>query len=492
MEPLRIDHKKFPVLVVDDEEHNLEVFRLQFRNKYDIHVASSAQEALDKVRPGLWEPAVVIADQRMPVCPGIDLLRQIAERCPGTVGIILTAYSDWDVLIQALHSGIVYRYLNKPWKKQEMEIIIRQAIERYALERENRRLVKQLSRMNEYLQDELKEERAVTTVIGVDGGLAPLYQMAMQVAVTPSTVLLRGESGTGKEVIARAIHANSPRANGPFIKVSCAALSPSLLESELFGHERGAFTGAVSARPGRFELAHRGTIFLDEVGDLPLDLQVKLLRVLQEQEFERVGGTRTIQVNARIISATHRDLEALIREGQFREDLYYRLNVFPLFLPPLRERPEDIPALVHYFVERFCRRSGRTPLNVRPETMEELIAYRWPGNVRELQNVIERAVILSRGDTLELVPSQLAPGWQGVPPSNAGSGPGLAPPDASSREDGLDEPCDLDAMLLEFERDKLVAALKRARGNKAVAARMLGLSRTTFYYRLQRHGLVSA
>ena len=484
MDPLNIDHKRFPVLVVDDEVHNLEVFRLQFRRKYDIHVATSARQALEQVRPGEWEPAVVIADQRMPGCTGIDLLRQIADRCPGTVGIILTAYSDWEVLIQALHSGIVYRYLNNPWKREEMDIIIRQAIERYALEQENRRLVKRLSRLNEYLQEELKEERADNTVVGIDGGLAPLYQMAMQVAATPSTVLLRGESGTGKEVIARAIHANSPRANGPFIKVSCAALSPALLESELFGHERGAFTGAVSARPGRFELAHRGTIFLDEVGDLPLDLQVKLLRVLQEQEFERVGGTRTIQVNVRVISATHRDLEALIRAGQFREDLYYRLNVFPLFLPPLRERPQDIPALVNYFVARFCRRSGRRPLRVSTETLERLKRYRWPGNVRELQNVIERAVILSPGTELRLDGSFLERG--------AGNGTRVGKPvrPEPPAEDLLEEACDLDSLLLAVERRKIEAALAKAGGNKAVAARLLGLSRTTFYYRLQKHHLV--
>jgi transcriptional regulator with GAF, ATPase, and Fis domain len=297
-------------------------------------------------------------------------------------------------------------------------------------------------------------------------------------------VLLRGETGTGKELVAHAIHINSPREARPFVRVNCAALAPGILESELFGHEKGAFTGAVERRPGRFELADGGTLFLDEVGDLPPEVQVKLLRVLQEREFERVGGSATVKVDVRVISATHRDLESLIAEGRFREDLYYRLNVFPINLPPLRDRIEDLPRLVDHFVARFSRSTGKQVRAFDASALAALAAYSWPGNVRELENVVERAIIVSRGPEVTAV--DLDFGRRAAMQQNA-SGPIPATPTAPASAQASSKP--LQARLHEQERAEIVAAIERNAGNIAGAARALGINRSTLYYRLRKHGL---
>src|SRR5947208_2920675 len=331
---------------------------------------------------------------------GVELLREVPQRQPEAVGIILTAFTDVDVLIEAINLGQVYRYITKPWDAKEVRGVLQYAIERFHLQRENRRLAAQLAEYTGYLNQQLHGEFDFGNIIGDSAPLRDVLEKVEQIAPTNSTVLLRGETGTGKELVAHAIHINSPREEKPFVRVNCAALAPGVLESELFGHEKGAFTGAVARRPGRFELADGGTLFLDEVGDLPAEVQVKLLRVLQEREFERVGGVETVKVDVRVISATHRDLEALIAEGKFREDLYYRLNVFPITLPPLRDRPSDVAPLVEHFIQKFAQSTGRAVRGADAAALAELAAYPWPGNVRELENVIERALILSKGPAL--------------------------------------------------------------------------------------------
>jgi transcriptional regulator with GAF, ATPase, and Fis domain len=297
-------------------------------------------------------------------------------------------------------------------------------------------------------------------------------------------VLLRGETGTGKEMVARAIHINSAREARPFVRVNCAALAPGVLESELFGHEKGAFTGAVARRQGRFELADGGTLFLDEVGDLPLDVQVKLLRVLQEREFERVGGVETVKVDVRLISATHRDLERLITEGKFREDLYYRLNVFPITLPPLRERPGDIALLVDHFIGKYAQSSGKAVRGADASAIALLAAYPWPGNVRELENVIERAMILASSDVL--TPADLDFGRRQAAASGAVASPMAPSPSNLISSDGGRS---LYKRLSEQERNEIVSAVEQAQGNIAHAARALGINRSTLYYRMRKHGL---
>ncbi len=358
--------------------------------------------------------------------------------------------------------------------------------------RENKRLAAQLAEYTGYLNQQLHGEFDFGNIIGESAALREVLAKVEQVAPTASTVLLRGETGTGKELVAHAIHINSPREEKPFVRVNCAALAPGVLESELFGHEKGSFTGAMERRRGRFELADGGTLFLDEVGDLPMEVQIKLLRTLQEREFERVGGTETIKVDVRVVSATNRNLEKMIEDGEFREDLYYRLNVFPINLPPLRDRLDDLPVLVDHFVDQVRAPDGRRAVaGSPPRRMAKLREYNWPGNVRELENIIERAMILARGTPLAAVHldfgrrvvTQSAANQSGSVPVVApasSSGPALAP-----AEDGKS----LAERLLDSERKEIVAAVEKSRGNIASAARMLGINRSTLYYRLRKHGL---
>jgi transcriptional regulator with GAF, ATPase, and Fis domain len=340
-------------------------------------------------------------------------------------------------------------------------------VERHHLVVENRRLVERLARHNEYLKREESSAWNQGQIVGQAPALAAALELVQRVAPTTATVLLRGESGTGKELVARMIHSLSPRAERPFVRVSCAALAASVLESELFGHERGSFTGAVSRRSGRFELANEGTLFLDEVGDMSAEVQMKLLRVLQEREFERVGGTETIRVDVRVISATNRDLEAAMASGAFREDLFYRLNVFPIRIPPLRDRPGDVEQLAGHFRARFVAAFGRNVSALSHGAVEKLCGYAWPGNVRELENVMERAVILARGTEISA--------------ADLDFGARPAPVDHPPRE--------LDDALEEMERKRLVEALETHHGHKADVARDLGINRSTLYYRLRKYGI---
>src|SRR5258706_5148073 len=393
-----LDVKRYRTVVDDDEQDNLDAFSFNFRKPFDILTATSGPEALQILAEK--EAAVVITDQRMPKMTGVELLREVRQRQPEAVGIILTAFTDVDVLIEAINLGQVYRYITKPWDAKEVRGVLQYAIERFHLQRENKKLAAQLAEYTGYLNQQLHGEFDFGNIIGDSAALRDVLQKVEQVAPTISTVLLRGETGTGQELVAHAIHINSPREAKPFVRVNCAALAPGVLESELFGHEKGSFTGAMERRRGRFELADGGTLFLDEVGDLPMEVQIKLLRTLQERELELVGGNETIKVDVRVVSATNRNLEKMIEDNDFREDLYYRLNVFPINLPPLRDRLDDLPVLANHFVAKFARQMAVAPAGAAPEAMAKLREYNWPGNVRELENIIERGMILARGAAL--------------------------------------------------------------------------------------------
>jgi two-component system response regulator AtoC len=477
MQPSALDYTKYPVLVVDDERDNLDIFRFNFRRSHTLLFAESGAEALEVLRT---QPvSVVVTDQRMPGMTGLELLHHAREVRPETVNILVTGYADVLTLGEAINNGLLYRFLSKPWSSEDVSLALRGAIERHHLQQENKRLVAQIQQVNAYLADEAHATFNFGGIVGKSEPLRRVLEHVEQVAPTDASVFIQGETGTGKELIARAIHLGSARAEGPFVKVNCAALSPSVLESELFGHEKGAFTGAMQRRVGRFELADGGTLFLDEVGDLPLDTQIKLLRVIQERELERVGGNETVKVDIRLVTATHRDLDALVTEGKFREDLYYRLNVFPLRMPPLRERADDVEELAEHFARRFAAKLGRRFSAIDPEAMAKLRAYAWPGNVRELENTLERAMILCTDGTVRTEQLQLRslPG-----PSRSVTPSPPAPASAAPTTGTLSEQLD------DLERARLATALEKHRGRKSDVARELGINRSTLYYRLKKFG----
>ena len=531
-----LDPQSLPILVVDDEPDNLDAFRFNFKKSFRILTAQSGTEGLAILQKE--RVAVLVTDQRMPRMTGLEFLGRARAISPDAVPIILTAYNDADVLIEAINLGHVYRYVTKPWDAKEMRGVLLQALERYHLRAENNRLAEQLREYAGYLNQEWHGAFNFGQLVGNSQVLKTALSRAEQVARTHATVLLRGESGTGKELVAHAIHINSLREGKPFVRVNCAALASGVLESELFGHERGAFTGAVARKPGRFELADGGTLFLDEIGDLPMEVQVKLLRVLQERTFERVGGTETLRVDVRIISATHRNLEALVAEGKFREDLYYRLNVFPIVLPPLRERLGDVPVLCAHFLHKWRNHSSGRVTGIEPAALEMLTQYAFPGNVRELENLIERALILASGNEIRVSDLEFSrpqgrrplapPGAPGattttataapgapsklseipasapiaIPPSAAASGPIVtgassdAIPQAvtagppSGPTSGSPGGRSLADRLHDQERTEILAAIEQSEGNIAAAARQLGINRSTLYYRLRKHDLL--
>jgi len=377
----------FRVLVVDDEPAQLELVAGFLRKHgFEVLEAGDGRSALEQFRKAPFD--LILTDQKMPGLSGLALLEAARGITPEVAVIVLTAYGTIETAVAAIKAGAT-DYLTKPLNLDELLHRINQVSERQRLATENREL-----------REALRERHRVEGIIGESGRMQEVLSLVRRVAPTDTTVLIRGESGTGKELIAKAIHYASPRAAGPLVRVNCAALPESLLEAELFGHEKGAFTGAVASRKGRFELADGGSLFLDEIGDLPSHLQVKLLRVLQEREFERLGSSRPIPVNVRLLAATHRDLEAFIRDGRFRDDLYYRVNVVTLTVPPLRERREDIPPLIDHFLEKVSRRDGKAITGLTREAREALLRYDYPGNVRELENLVERAVVLSRDDVI--------------------------------------------------------------------------------------------
>jgi two-component system response regulator PilR (NtrC family) len=449
------------ILIVDDERGMQEFLEIFFRREgHTVSVASGATEARECLEAD--EVDVVVSDMQMPDGSGLDVLHAVQETCPEVPVIMITAFATTDSAIAAMKEG-AYDYVTKPFKVDELGVVVAKALEKKRLTRENRRL-----------RSELRSQARHRTMIGSSAVMQRVFEMVGRVADTKTNVLVTGESGTGKELVARMIHEQSGRSEAPFVAVNCGAIPGNLLESELFGHVRGAFTGAVGNKEGLFEAAESGTLFLDEVGELTPALQVKLLRAIQEKTIRRVGGTGDRRVDVRIISATNRQLEDEVAAGRFREDLYYRLNVIQIHLPPLRDRPEDVPLLVHRFVDRYARELGKDPVPVDAEAMDLLIAYGYPGNVRELENVIERAVALSRGDSIgvDLMPPTL-----------------LRPPESAVAATIPQGGIDLDALLADYERSLIAEALRMCGGVKKHAARLLGLSFRSLRYRLDKLGM---
>jgi len=450
------------ILYVDDEKDNLELFRLQFGDEYELITANSAKEGL-KILSSDPRVAIILTDERMPEMTGIELLEELVTKVPDTIRIIVSAYSDSQRLLNALNRGRAHEYIVKPWRRAE----VRRCLESWLTISKRRQDLTDKAVLANSLLDELQAPATPSNIIGQNGGLANVLKLATKVAKTDTSVLIRGETGTGKEVAARFIHDNSTRRDKPFIRVNCAALSETLLESELFGHEKGAFTGATSTRMGRFELANGGTIFLDEIGDISQKLQVMLLRVLQEREIERVGGVSTINVDVRIVAATNKDLESEVADGGFREDLFYRLNVFPIFLPPLRERLEDIPDLLNWFLDKYQHLTNKKP-RVGPSLVQALQSCDWPGNIREFENLVQRALVVCEGDTLE--PDHFYFDFAPTKPKVA----------TGSVKDQV--------KTKQYETMK--ACLEKYDGNCSQAARELGLARTTLMSRAKKLGLL--
>jgi len=402
-----MSEEKLNILYIDDEPHNLRTFKSNFKWDYNIFTVKSAFDGFDILEKN--EIQLIISDQRMAGLSGTEFFKRVVKRFPDPIRIILTGYSDVEIIIRAINECGIHRYVAKPWKEVEMKKIIENSMEVYKLRKDNKSLIAQLESANKklkaentFLKEEINAKQVNTNIITQNKQFQKTLQLVKQVAPTSASVLIQGESGTGKELLAKAIHNVSNRKEKAFIKVNCAALPATLIESELFGHERGAFTGATQKRLGRFELADEGTIFLDEIGELPLELQAKLLRVLQEGEFERLGASTTSKVDVRIIAATNRDLESLVNEGTFRNDLFFRLNVFPITSPPLRDRKDDIPILTHHFLAKKSASIGRKISKVTSKNMSKLTSYNFPGNVRELENIVERFMITSPDDSLEL------------------------------------------------------------------------------------------
>ena len=451
------------ILVADDDAVARDLLAEALKKEgYAVEAFASGEEVIARGRQGHVD--VVLTDIRMGAVDGLTVLREFKRMSPNTAVVVLTAFGSLEGAIEAIKQG-AYDYLAKPFKREEIKLVVKRSLDHCRLLRENARF-----------RQELKSKSDWSPLVGSSTAMLEVYKLVARVAENKSTVLLQGESGTGKELIARAIHANGPRRDKPFIPVNCGALPDTLLESEMFGYEKGAFTGAVGTKAGLFEAANGGSLFLDEIGELGPALQVKLLRVMQDQEVRRVGGTGSVKVDVRIIAATNRDLELLVKEGKFRDDLYYRLKVVPITLPSLAERREDIPMLVHHFLQKCAAGPTPTVRGVLPETMALLTQYRWPGNVRELENVIERAVSLSHGPLL--TPDDLP---ESIRQGSADGAEGSLPHGDLANEATL--------TLEEVEKRHLILVLKETKGNKVKAAKILGIDRRTLYRMAERFGL---
>jgi two-component system response regulator AtoC len=445
------------VLIADDEKNMRWVLgQALTADGYEVVEACDGKSALEVI--GEQPPDLMILDHKMPAPDGMEVLRRIRSKNLLFPVIMLTAHGNVATAVEAMKAGAT-EYLTKPFDLEELKLSIDKALRMGDLAAEVERL-----------REELDQTMDIEGIVAGDRAMLEILEQVKQVAPTNATVIIYGESGTGKELVARALHRLSPRASKPFISISAGALPETLLESELFGYEKGAFTGAVTAKPGRFEMANGGTLFLDEIGDITPAVQVKLLRVLQERSFERLGGTRSIEVDVRLVAATNQDLQQLIEEGQFREDLFYRLSVVPIQLPALRARPSDIPALVAHFMERF----GAGDKQISPDSMRLLAEYQWPGNIRELENTIERVVILTRGDVIgpDDLPAEVR---AGLHVTTGGKAAFCLP----------DEGCDIE----EVELDLMKQALNRTGGNVAKAAKLLGLTTKTLEARMAKFGL---
>ncbi len=464
------------ILVIDDDEVVRDVLKTFLKEVgFSVAVTGAGRSGIDMLKEENFD--IVLTDLVMPEMNGIDVLKEIKAVKADLPVVVMTAFGTIQTAVEAMRLG-AFDYVTKPFVMEELMIVIRRAVEVTKIQRENIRLKKQL-----------KSHYKFKDLIGDSPTMQEVYDMIEKIADTDSTVLITGESGTGKELIAKTIHYNSSRSQHPFVPLNCAAIPKELIESELFGHEKGAFSGALNTRVGRFELAHNGTLFLDEIAELAPSLQVKLLRVLQEREFERVGGMKTIKVDVRILAATNRDLEAATNEGAFREDLYYRLNVIPIHIPPLRDRIVDIPLIADHFIIEFCKKRKRSPFVFSEEAAERLLGYDWPGNVRELKNVIERVAILVPGDTIYVsdLPDKFRKASDPVPRRKTGSAVqhNSAEKDTNIPDDGID----LNDLIGNMERDLICKALEKTEGVKSKAATLLGLNRTTLIEKMKKMGI---
>ena len=446
------------ILIVDDEKNAREGLARALQRQYEILLAENGQRALEVLRGRSVD--ILLSDVRMPGMDGLNLLPRVLALPHPPVCIMLTAYGSIELAVEAMKQG-AYDFLTKPINLDRLDILLKRALRTRDVELENRAL-----------HEQLDAKFGLDNIVGSSAAMQEVFDTVRQVAGTRATVLIEGESGTGKELIAHAIHRLSPRAKGPYVAVHCAALSTNLLESELFGHEKGAFTGATERRKGRFELADGGSLFLDEIGEIDASIQVKILRVLEERNFERVGGQETIETDTRLIAATNRNLRAMVERGQFREDLFYRLFVVVIRIPPLRERREDIPALVQHFLQQSARENGRVIESVTPDALQALAAHAWPGNVRELRNAVERMVVLSKGDRITL---------RDIPPEirDSAARPGGAAPAAAGATLSIDD----------AEKNLIIRALKATGGNRTKAAEQLGISRRTLHRKLHEYNL---
>lgn len=456
--------QKDKILVADDEKSMRELLDIMLKKEgYKVTLASSGEEVMKLIEKDLFDLALV--DIRMPRQDGISVLKKIKSVSPETEVIMITAYASADTAIKAMKEG-AYDYITKPFKVDEIKLIIQNALEKKKLQKENLLLKKVV-----------RDRYHFNNIIGQSSKMMELYDLLERVAPTKTNILITGESGTGKELAAKAIHYNSPRRDKPFVTLNCGAIPESLIESELFGHMKGAFTDAITTKKGLFEVADEGTLFLDEISELPLMMQVKLLRVLQDREFKRVGGTEDIRVDVRIISATNKDLEEAVREKQFREDLFYRLNVIQIKIPSLRDRKEDIPLLANHFLEKYSEELGKPITQISPEALQILIQYDYPGNVRELQNIIERAVALetSRELTAQNLRSYIEEQLQYK----------RRPIDLEIPTEGVD----LEKIVEDVERTLLLKALEKTKGIKKKAAELLHINFRSMRYRLEKYGL---
>ncbi len=448
------------ILVVDDEQSMREFLSIMLSKEgYSVEAVGNAQDCLKYMNQEIVD--LVISDIKMPGMDGLQLLDEIRRISPDTLVLMMTAFGSTDTAVEAMKKGAV-DYVVKPFKVDEIKIIIRNALDRKHLEQEN-----------ELLRQELSAREGCDEIIGKSGIMRAVFEIIHKTANSRSNVLITGESGTGKELVAKAIHRLSRRRDRAFVTVNCGALPENLLESELFGYQRGAFTGAVDNKKGLFEVAHEGTIFLDEIGELDPAMQVKLLRVLQEQEFRRIGGTVDLRVDVRVIAASNQDFEKSVREKRFREDLYYRLNVIPIEVPALRERPEDIPLLVTHFLKKY---SPDREISITEESMNVLTGHTWKGNVRELENVIERAVVMTQGTELTV---------ESFPKSLMGGHAPTGHPTVDIPTEGMD----FDRVIAEIEKDLLVQALQKTGWVKKEAARMLNMSFRSFRYKLSKYDI---
>lgn len=452
--------EKQSILVVDDESAQRQILSGHLKQKgFSILEAASGEDAYKIVNDKLVD--IIITDFKMPGLSGLDLLKKVKVNNPEVAIVIVTAFGTIEMAVQAMKEG-AYDYLTKPVDLDELDLLIKRIVERQQLLSENR-----------FLKEQLVDKYKLSGIVADSKKMEDVLNVAVRVADSKASVLIRGESGTGKEILAKAIHFASPRSEKPFIAVSCAALNENLLESELFGHEKGAFTGADKQRRGRFELANEGTLFLDEIGDLPISTQIKLLRVLQEEQFERVGGSQTITVDVRIIAATNRDIEKLISEGKFREDLFYRINVVKIEIPPLYERKEDIPPLIDFFIDKFIKDTNKKKAEFSKEALNVLMKYNYPGNIRELENIVHHSIVLSRNEIIST--DDLPIGIKSLTSEENMSSPSY--------------PLTLPEQVESLEKKLVMEALQKTNKNQSKAAKLLGISERNLRYKLEKWGL---